>query len=94
MKLVLFNDHRPVEPKGDKVVDISDQIDAGRTGQRAKVHIVENWDPLNQRIAPMSCRARRRASRWTPSSASAAPRSKSRARTDGMATDLVLTFVS
>jgi 2-keto-4-pentenoate hydratase/2-oxohepta-3-ene-1,7-dioic acid hydratase in catechol pathway len=51
VKIVLFNDHRPGLLKNDNsVVDISGQVQMGRTGQETLSNIIENWDSLKPRL--------------------------------------------
>jgi len=50
VRIVLYNDHRPGLLKGDNVVDISDQVPLGRTGQETIVNIIDNWDSLKPKL--------------------------------------------
>ena len=50
MKIVLFNDYKPGLLKGENVVDISSQVEVGRTGQETIVNIINDWDALKPKL--------------------------------------------
>jgi 2-keto-4-pentenoate hydratase/2-oxohepta-3-ene-1,7-dioic acid hydratase in catechol pathway len=50
MKIVLFDDYKPGLLKGENVVDISSQVEVGRTGQETLVNMIDNWDALKPKL--------------------------------------------